>query len=440
MHQNLHHKFSVGILKFKLGPLGFKAWHAFNETIHADDMITCGLKGSSSVIFVPSFDHRRCNGGSKQGHHNNNGPVEVDAREFEEDVNAAEKILTDYRDRCSLYLLLICPFLLKEVHSSCRKFSSALDTLIPETCSLSFKPQVLQVQQLLEQAGPSLGIKQQAIVDTLDNQNLDTLLLDPALGNEFAQQIAEYLAVTLTSEDFKTEISNLKAEQEDSESSSHEQLSFRASYLKKCLQIFERAIATASSCQLLAEEKGDCNRPVGNTSQHAFHQPFESFKCPITKEVMRDPVQIASGQTYERSAIEKWFLQHNTCPTMGVKLKDLNVHPNFAMCQSIAEWRERNWASRLDFAERVLVKNDSMMEYSDEQVAETLKDVRALCEEDALNKYDIARKGLIIPLVHVLESNDLELRKLACATLQILAADNVDNQVALPQFAVDSGS
>ena len=125
------------------------------------------MEGSSSVVFVPSFDHRRCNGGSKHDHHNNNGLVEVDAREIEEDVNAAEEILTDCRDRCSLYLLLIFPFLLHEVYSSCRKFSSALDTLIPETCSLSFKPQVLQVQQFLEQASPSLGVKQQAIVDIL---------------------------------------------------------------------------------------------------------------------------------------------------------------------------------------------------------------------------------------------------------------------------------
>ena len=148
---------------------------------------------------------------------------------------------------------------------------------------------------------------------------------------------------------------------------------------------------------------------------------------------MRDPVQIASGQTYERSAIEKWFLQHTTCP-VGEELKDLNVHPNIALRQSIAEWREKNCASRLDLTERVLVPNDSMMECSDEHVAETLKDVRVLCEEDVLNKYAIARKGLISPLVHMLESNDLELRKLACATLQILAAKNVDNQVALLQI------
>lgn len=381
-----------------------------------------------------SFDHRCCyNGGSEQGHHNNNGPFEVDAREIEEEVDAAEEIVTDYRGRCSLYLLLICPFLLNEVQSSCRKFSSVLDTLIPETCSLLLKPQVVQVQQLLEQAGPSLGIKQQAIVDTLDNQNLDTLLLDPALGDEFAQQIAEYLAVTLTSEDFKTQISNLKAEEEFLESSSCEQPSFRASHLKKCLQIFERAIATASSCQLLVEENVDCNKAVANTSQHVFHQPFQSFKCPITREVMRDPVQIASGQTYERFAIEKWFLQHTTCP-LGVELKDLNMRPNFALRQSIEEWREQNCASRLDLAKLVLVTNNSMMECSHDQVAETLKDVRALCEEDALNKYTIARKGLIGPLVHVLKSNDLELRMLACATLQILAADNVDNQVVLPQI------
>jgi hypothetical protein len=31
------------------------------------------------------------------------------------------------------------------------------------------------------------------------------------------------------------------------------------------------------------------------------------LECPLTMEVMRDPVITADGQTYERAEIEKWF-------------------------------------------------------------------------------------------------------------------------------------
>ena len=31
------------------------------------------------------------------------------------------------------------------------------------------------------------------------------------------------------------------------------------------------------------------------------------FVCPITQEIMRDPVILSDGHTYEKTAIEKWF-------------------------------------------------------------------------------------------------------------------------------------
>ena len=38
--------------------------------------------------------------------------------------------------------------------------------------------------------------------------------------------------------------------------------------------------------------------------------PFE-YKCPITAEIMEDPVVIADGKTYERAAIEQWLARSN---------------------------------------------------------------------------------------------------------------------------------
>ena len=34
----------------------------------------------------------------------------------------------------------------------------------------------------------------------------------------------------------------------------------------------------------------------------------EEFLCPITHEIMREPVKVGDGFTYERRAITEWFM------------------------------------------------------------------------------------------------------------------------------------
>jgi len=51
-------------------------------------------------------------------------------------------------------------------------------------------------------------------------------------------------------------------------------------------------------------------------------QMFEHFKCPITHELMADPVIAADGHTYERDAICKWFQQSKSSPLTGMKIPD----------------------------------------------------------------------------------------------------------------------
>ena len=40
----------------------------------------------------------------------------------------------------------------------------------------------------------------------------------------------------------------------------------------------------------------------------------DHFLCPITNEVMEDPVVAMDGFTYERQAITTWFQRHDTSP------------------------------------------------------------------------------------------------------------------------------
>lgn len=48
-------------------------------------------------------------------------------------------------------------------------------------------------------------------------------------------------------------------------------------------------------------------------------QPPDMFLCPISREVMRDPVVLVeTGQMYDRSSISEWFKTgHSTCPLTG---------------------------------------------------------------------------------------------------------------------------
>jgi hypothetical protein len=45
---------------------------------------------------------------------------------------------------------------------------------------------------------------------------------------------------------------------------------------------------------------------------------MDSFMCPITGEILLDPVVASDGHTYSRAAIAKWFEQNQTSPLTGV--------------------------------------------------------------------------------------------------------------------------
>jgi hypothetical protein len=62
-----------------------------------------------------------------------------------------------------------------------------------------------------------------------------------------------------------------------------------------------------------------------------------SFKCPITQEVMTDPVMCNDGHSYERHAIERWFAAHDTSPMTNVVISK-NIVSNHSLRNSIQEY------------------------------------------------------------------------------------------------------
>ncbi|KAM0025102.1 putative U box domain, armadillo-like helical, Zinc finger, RING/FYVE/PHD-type [Helianthus debilis subsp. tardiflorus] len=63
------------------------------------------------------------------------------------------------------------------------------------------------------------------------------------------------------------------------------------------------------------------------------------FRCPVSLELMTDPVTVATGQTYDRSSIESWIATGNiTCPVTRLPLTDFTLIPNHTLRRLIQEW------------------------------------------------------------------------------------------------------
>ena len=69
-------------------------------------------------------------------------------------------------------------------------------------------------------------------------------------------------------------------------------------------------------------------------------EPPDQYTCPITCELMDDPVVASDGHTYERRAIEQWFAKQRTSPKTGAPLETTGVFPNHTVRGEIVEWRE----------------------------------------------------------------------------------------------------
>ena len=62
---------------------------------------------------------------------------------------------------------------------------------------------------------------------------------------------------------------------------------------------------------------------------------LEHFFCPISLEIMTDPVITADGSTFERARIEEWFKDHNTNPLTNEIVTSKALIPNKALKAAI---------------------------------------------------------------------------------------------------------
>ena len=163
-------------------------------------------------------------------------------------------------------------------------------------------------------------------------------------------------------------------------------------------------------------------------------EPLESFRCPLTREVMQDPVSIATGSTFERENIEEWFASGNkTDPTNGAVLVDLNLKPNYKIRECIEEWIDWNHCFRIQNARRKLESGEEA------KVNEALDDLCKICKTNKFRHW-IAEEKLIKHVVEVLKIRNDSLRRKSLSALQVIVIKNEENKVRINSLFISGFS
>jgi len=85
--------------------------------------------------------------------------------------------------------------------------------------------------------------------------------------------------------------------------------------------------------------QGDSGRGLAPGMESFLPPVPASFKCPITHDVMRDPVVTQDGHVYEREAIQEWFRRgHRSSPVTGMMLPNLALLPEVPLRRAIEEY------------------------------------------------------------------------------------------------------
>lgn len=180
----------------------------------------------------------------------------------------------------------------------------------------------------------------------------------------------------------------------------------------------------------------DESHELGSQSDDSFHyerqyiEPiYDAFICPLTKQIMRDPVTIENSQTFEREAIEKWFSECKesnrklVCPLTLKELKTTDMNPSIALRNTIEEWNARNEAVQLDVARKSLNIN-----YPETDILRALRFVQYLCQKSLSNKHIIRNAELIPLIVDMLKSSSRRVRCRTLETLRVVVEDDDDNK------------
>ncbi|XP_021295512.1 U-box domain-containing protein 14 [Herrania umbratica] len=203
----------------------------------------------------------------------------------------------------------------------------------------------------------------------------------------------------------------------------------------ECFEKISSLLKKLKDYVLIENPEADTSESEKDMMKHRSPVIPDDFRCPISLELMKDPVIVSTGQTYERSCIQKWLdAGHKTCPKTQQTLLHTALTPNYVLKSLIALWCESNGVelpkkqgtcssrkpgSSVSDCDRaaIIALLEKLANGNSEQQRAAAGELRLLAKRNADNRVCIAEAGAIPLLVELLSSTDSRTQEHAVTAL-----------------------
>ncbi|KAI5057626.1 hypothetical protein GOP47_0027641 [Adiantum capillus-veneris] len=338
-------------------------------------------------------------------------------RRLDTELKSAKELVAICTIKSKFYLLLNCHAYAKCIQAILSSLASVLLDLSSDHVDLTLKvkSKIKLLCRDMQTVQIRVSPEEEDLVKSAEHAACNCYV-DAKHANELLYKLGSVAGISLERSSLKWEFDELRREKGMVTPHKHENEVFQLDCIISLLSCADALCSATEREQQYHEQRAG----MGSN----FLPPLQTFYCPITQDVMENPVEIDSGHTFEMAAIQKWFAEgHRVCPVSKMELQSLSLKPNRLLLQSIEEWKDRNTVIKLAAMAKRLTSG------KEELITEALLELQFLCEERSVHKYWVAAEGLIPVLVGLLGSSKRELKKKTLATLTILVADNSENRI-----------
>ncbi|KAJ0254576.1 U-box domain-containing protein 19 [Hirschfeldia incana] len=166
----------------------------------------------------------------------------------------------------------------------------------------------------------------------------------------------------------------------------------------------------------------------------------DDLRCPISLEIMNDPVVLETGHTYDRSSIAKWFSAGNiTCPKTGKNLVSTVLVDNVSIKQLIQSYFNQEIDHKSKKKKKTSVPESLAAEEAGKLIAgflagelihggaqemvKALVEIRILTKTNSSNRSRLVDAGVVESLMKLLRSGDPTIQENAMAAVLNLSKD-----------------
>lgn len=341
------------------------------------------------------------------------------------EIKVAKQLAQNCSNRNKIYLLINCRKIVEQLQGCTEKISQALGliSLASLDGSLVINDEISKLCKNMSDIEYSMTLAEEEILAKIES-GIEERNVDRSYANDLLICMAEAVGISTEQTELKREFEALKSEMDNDELRED---------MTEPLQM-EQIIVLLSKADMITTPEEKEIRYLNKRDSLGRQQlePLQSFYCPITGDIMVDPVETSSGHTFERSAIEKWLEEgKDRCPITNIPLKISLLRSNKTLRESIEEWKDRNTMIMIASMKLKIQSN------TEQEALHSLGKLQELCRERELHREWIIMEDYIPILIGLLAVKNLEIRKRALDILCILAKDKDDNKVFLTLFLAD---